>query len=349
MSLASVAEAWAWLDAFSADACEKIAAAAGLGRVLAAPVDAASDLPDGDRAGANGYAVRAAEMEGASPYNPVAPAGGLVPVCSGMAMPAAADAVLAFESVEEGRFVVAPIAPGEGVIRAGEQVSVGTEVLTAGHRLRAVDVALLACLGIADVVVRRVPRVKLAIRGPRHGADALTPLLSGLLVQDGAAVGDGDLLLIAGRCGWGGDDDAPAAFIEAGGRIDLRGVALRPGAMSSLGWLGATPALLLPGEPLACLAAYCVLASRLVRRMAGLAEPLPMKATLRRKISSGVGYAEFCLVRLIGTNAEPVGGVETGGLAGAARADGYVLVPQTSEGFAPGSEVAVHRLDPSWT
>jgi molybdopterin molybdotransferase len=351
MTLASLAEAWAWLDAIPYDSCESISVSAALGRVLAAPIQAPADLPDCDRAGTNGFAVRAAETEGAGPYNPLAPAGGLSLVSSGMAMPSAADAVLPLESVgeaesvDEARFVVAPIAPGEGVIRAGEQVRAGAKFLRAGRRLRALDVALLACLGIAKVAVRRMPQVELSIRGPRHGADALTPLLSGLLAQDGAVVDGGDLLLIAGRCGWGCDDDAPAAFIEAGGRIDLRGIAIRPGAMSSLGRLGTTPVLLLPGEPLACLAAYCMLASRLVRRMAGLGDSAPIAATLRRKISSGVGYADFSLVRLIGAHAEPI---LAGGLAGAADADGYVIVPETSEGFAQGSEVDVHRLEPGW-
>jgi molybdopterin molybdotransferase len=196
--------------------------------------------------------------------------------------------------------------------------------------------ALLAALAVDTVRVRRAPKVRLVVRGPKHGPDVLTDLLSALAVQDGAVVSrdDGDIVVVAGGGGEGADDEAPAP-------LDIHGIAIRPGGSSGLGWRDGRPLLLLPGEPLACLAAYTLLAQRLLRRMGGLGPTQTVAARLTRKIVSGVGVTDFVRVRLDGERAEPLGALETGGLAGAARSDGYVVVPEASEGYPPGSPVAV--------
>jgi molybdopterin molybdotransferase len=322
MSIAPLAAAFAWLDAVPWEGTETVPLASAHGRVLAAPIRAEADLPDRELAFRNGYAVRAAATEGASPYNPVAPAGGVAPVRAGSSLPPGADAVLPAESVEGGT-VVDPIAPGEGVVRRGEHMRAGATLYPAGHRLRAIDIGLLDTLHIPALTVRRAPRVEVLAGGS---------LLKLLLAEHGAiSTGeDGDLVLAVG----------PHPSV----RVEQHGIALRPGTESGFGWRGSTPALVLPEDPLACLAAYTVLAARLVRRMSGFPEKLPEMVTLRRKISSGVGYADLVRVRLSEGEAEPIGGVERGGLAGAVQADGYVLVPERSEGFPPGRVVAVYRF-----
>jgi molybdopterin molybdotransferase len=104
--------------------------------------------------------------------------------------------------------------------------------------------------------------------------------------------------------------------------------------------------VLLPGEPLACLIAYDMLASRLVRRLAG-AETVSLCSTveceLARKIASGLGMTEIVPVALNDGRALPIG-VE-GGLAGAIRADGFVVVSDASEGYPAGGRVRVHLYD----
>jgi molybdopterin molybdotransferase len=92
-----------------------------------------------------------------------------------------------------------------------------------------------------------------------------------------------------------------------------------------------------------------MLASRLVRRLAGLPWPpgRPIVVTLRRKIVSAIGVTDLARVSLHGDEATPLGPPEEGGLAGAARADGFVVVPEASEGHAAGSFVSVHLFDPA--
>jgi molybdopterin molybdotransferase len=105
------------------------------------------------------------------------------------------------------------------------------------------------------------------------------------------------------------------------------------------------PIILLPGEPFACLVAYDMLAARFVRRLAG-ADPTPYSVAefeLSRKIVSGIGSVEIVPVRLTGNQAQPVGA--DAGLAGTLQADGFVVVPATSEGYGPGARVRVHLYD----
>ena len=139
---------------------------------------------------------------------------------------------------------------------------------------------------------------------------------------------------------------ASLALEAAGGALTHHGFALHPGGASGLGVLPRSdtiPVVLLPGEPLACLVAYDIVASRLVRRLAGAEGVSPYRTAefeLARKIVSGIGMVEVVPVRLDGGRALPIG-VE-GGLAGAIRADGFVMVPDTSEGYLAGSRVRVH-------
>jgi molybdopterin molybdotransferase len=159
-----------------------------------------------------------------------------------------------------------------------------------------------------------------------------------------AGVAAADLVLAVGRSGWGEDDDAARAVVAAGGRIDHHGLALAPGGSAGLGWLGGAPLLLLPGDPLSALATYELLVGRLLRRLAGRASewPYPLRRfALSRKIASPIGLSEWTPVVCRGPSADPLALSPADGLAGYARADGFLVVPASLEGYAPGEEVDV--------
>jgi molybdopterin biosynthesis enzyme len=65
---------------------------------------------------------------------------------------------------------------------------------------------------------------------------------------------------------------------------------------------------------------------------------------LHRKIVSEVGMTDVCPVRCLdgGDTAEPVGSLAEWGLVAAVEADGFVIVPEASEGYAQGARVTVH-------
>jgi len=298
---------------------------------------------------------------------------------AGTLLPLGADAILPFASAQQGATrqggaavleVLAPVARGVGVDRCGGGLRAGIAAIPGSRRLRPQDIALLTATGVTRIAVVRRPRVRLVVAGPKAaGHDVLTPMLCLLIARDGGCVevsspADAgrtalahamarpttgiDLVLVAGRCGVGLDDEAPLAVTAAGGRLDAHGIAMRPGGSSGLGRMGDVPVLLLPGTPLACLAAYDMLAARAVQRLAGCLAASPycvVDAVLDRKIVSAIGFTDVVRVCLAGRRAAPLGSAESGGLAGAVRADGFVVVPEASEGHAPYSIVRVHRYD----
>ena len=136
---ATVEAALAWIDAHARRLGPETAALDALhGRVLAADLHAAIDVPPFDRSAMDGYALRGAETDGAGEYNPLSFAiagqalpgrpfeGTVAPGCAvrimtGAPLPAGADAVVPAEYATErdGRVeVTAPLAPGRHEARA---------------------------------------------------------------------------------------------------------------------------------------------------------------------------------------------------------------------------------------
>ena len=357
-SRAPLPDALAWVDARIAPLpAESVATREAIGRVLAMPVASPADWPSADCAAMDGYAVLAHETEGANEYNPL-PLGVRTPVAAGLPLPNGADAILPFATAQPcgaALDALAPVARGAGIDRRGSLLRTGDVAVEAGM-LRPQDMALLLTLGIDRVDVVRRPRVALVVGGPKAGPDLLSPLLRALVARDGglaeamplSALG-ADLIIIAGRTGAGPDDDATLALVGAGGTVDMHGIAIRPGDSAGLGRIGSVPVLLLPGAPHACLAIYDLLAARAVRRMAGItpAEPYrSIEAVLGRKAVSAVGTTDLIQVRMDGARAIPLGQADTGSLHSAVQADGFIVVPEASEGHPAGAIVQVRLYRP---
>jgi molybdopterin molybdotransferase len=378
----SVERAQAWVDLQAGRlASIEVAVADAVGRVLAAPLAAPGPFPRDARAGEDGYAVRSAETVGANPYDPVllrvqevadplAP-GAAALVEAGAALPLGADAVVPFDGAQAAGStleVIAAVAQGSGVEGAGSQLRAGALIADGARPVRPHEAALLAAAGVERVRVLERPHVRVVIAGVKAGAgvpgpDAHGPMLRALIERDGgvaepcqagadvrqalrraASTPGADLLIATGRTGTGPDDEAPLALADAG-QLVIHGIAMRPGGTTGLGAVGGTPVFLLPGDPLACLCAYELLAGRLVRRLGGRDPGLPhprCEAEVGRKIVSAVGFLDVRQVRLVAGRAEPLGVAEWGGLPSAVRADGFVLVPAALEGYPPGARVTVH-------
>ncbi|MFL5207802.1 MAG: molybdopterin-binding protein [Microvirga sp.] len=378
----SVERAQAWVDQHAARlAPVDVSVEEALVRVLAAPLAAREDHPPIARAREDGYAARSADTVGASTYNPVTlrlcspsglvGSGAAALVAAGAAVPAGADAIVGFDAAQRAGpelEVIAAVAEGAGIERRGQQVHAGAPLGVDGRPLRAHDVAFLASLRLERVAVVGRPRASLVVAGAKPAAgraasDAHGPMLRAVVQRDGGVLepsGAGadlriailraaseprpDLVIVTGRTGTGPDDDAPLALADAG-ELPIHGVALRPGGSVAMGVASEVPVFSLPGDPLACLLAYELFAGRLVRGLGGRAPGLPHRtlvAELTRKIVSSVGSMDVCQVRLVAGRAEPLGVLESGGLAAAARADGFVIVPAPLEGYAPGALVTVH-------
>lgn len=298
-------------------------------------------------------------------------------IVSGQALPAGADAVAGFELMQEnhgGVEAIAAIASGTNIVRCGQWAAAGKTLITAGRALRIQEIGLLASFGIQEIAVRRRPAVRLLVAGVkplgrRMRDEANLAMLKALIERDGGRVESfclgidtldelqqellqpgADVLLVCGRCGTGHDDVAPQALATCG-TLALHGVAFAPGSSVALGEARQVPTVLLPGAPLDCLAAYDLLGGRLIRTLAGQPSALPYStcpARVARKIVSAVGTLEFFPVRLDNGEALPAVQEGLGGLAALVRADGFLVIPASWEGYAPGAAVTVYLYEPAW-
>lgn len=158
---------------------------------------------------------------------------------------------------------------------------------------------------------------------------------------------DVDAVIGLGGTGQGWNDHAVEALADVG-EVAFHGIALHPGESTAVGRLGQRPVVLLPGLPLAAFVAADLVASRVVRRLAGR-PAVPRRAsscgTLTRKVASRLGRLEICRVRCDGDIVEPVAVADGTTLATIVRADGYFAIPAASEGFAAGESVTVTLYD----
>jgi len=149
------------------------------GCTLSNEVTAPWDLPPFDNSSMDGYAVRSADVAGATEQNPVSlPVVGDIPagyagalalspgqtarIMTGAPMPAGADAVVPVEwtdgDIVRVQIMRAP-EPDAYIRHQGEDAVAGTVVLPAGARLGPTSIGLLAAVGRGRVVVRPRPRV----------------------------------------------------------------------------------------------------------------------------------------------------------------------------------------------
>jgi molybdopterin molybdotransferase len=402
LTVRTVAEARAGFRPGRRTGTEAVPLAAADGRVPARDVRASHDLPGFARSTVDGWAVRAADTYGASDGlpgyldvvgavvmgradAPEVPAGGAVEIPTGGALPAGADAVLMLEhghlampgTIEVGR----PVAPGDGVVRADEDVAAGAILVPAGRPLRSSDVGLLAAAGVTSVDVHRRPRVAIFSTGdevvaadvpallPGQVRDATAPALAALVRAAGGepllhpivpddpsalrsvleeARADADVLVVSAGSSVGARD-ATAAVVADLGTVWCHGLAVRPGKPTLLADLDEVPLIGLPGHPLSALVVFRLLGVPLVRLVGGCTHPLPegrVAARLTRAVPSAAGRLDAVQIRLgdVGRDGLPAAEPLFGRsaqLSLLSRADGFLLVEEDALGLEAGAVVAV--------
>lgn len=225
------------------------------GLTLAESVHSAHDLPLWDNSAMDGFAVRAAELVGASPEAPITLTvigevaagshedpelgpGDTVRVMTGAPLPTAADAVVRFERAQLGHApgneadiaggparidpwsaatitLTSPVLAGTDVRLRGEDRRQGAVIAEPGEKLSANLVAAIAAAGTSEVSVHRVPRVGVIVTGSELMPPGTTDLPRG-------AIPESNSVLLAGLVR---EADATAA--------DSRHVTDDPAALSS--------------------------------------------------------------------------------------------------------------------
>ncbi len=350
-SLTPIGEVLARADALARPVVPRAAALTEAeGRVLAEDVVAVALSPAMPVALIDGWAVRAEQVADAGPYAPVVLSTVPAWVDAGAPLPRDADAMLPPDAVT-GAQVHAAATVGDSVLAAGSDAAPGEPLRRAGERLRAADVAALQAAGMSRVTIRE-PRVRVVAM---PGCDAVALAISRGVAAEGAnvifvralerALADEqtDIVITVGGTG-AAQDDASVAMLARMGEVAVYGFGLLPGETAALGSAKGHPVLMLPGRLDGALAAFLVVGTALLRRLAGAATSEPaMPVTLARKIVSTVGLAEVVPVRVSRQGAEPLASGHWP-MQAIARADGWVLVPPESEGFAAGATLEMRAF-----
>ena len=369
----------------------RIGLADALGMVLAEDVVASFNVPPHDNSAVDGYAVFFDDLTpDATTTLPVTGRvaaghsldrpgrrGEAVRIFTGAPMPEGFDTVLMQEDCKaEGGAVAIPpgIRRGANRRRAGEDMTQGSTVLTAGRRLRAEDIGLLASLGRREVAVRTALRVAVFSTGdevrepgvplePGCIYDANRFALIALLRQLGCIVTDlgilpdrldairgaleeaaegHDVLITSGGMSTGEEDHVKAA-VEALGGLHFWRLAIKPGRPVALGTAKGAVFVGLPGNPVAVMVTFLRIARPILLRLMGAAEEAPALFPLRAGFTykKKAGRREYVRATL----ARAADGVLTvvkhprdgaGILSSMVESDGLVELPEEVTRVEPG-------------
>lgn len=197
------------LEAVKPLATERIAVTDAVGRVLAEPVRASTDVPPFPASAMDGYAVQdgprgrqlevVGESRAGAPSDRTLSTGEAIRISTGAAVPSGATAVIPQEEVEvhDGAIVLgADVSAGAHVRVAGEVMAAGAPVLAAGITIGPAELAAAIGAGAGELVVARRPLVRVLATGDE-------------LREPGAPLGPGEihnsngpaLAVMAARCG----------------------------------------------------------------------------------------------------------------------------------------------------
>jgi len=313
---------------------ETIPTADARDRVLAAAPLSPVDLPTFVRSAMDGYAVRAADTfgvttalpaylrvidsvpMGAAPALTVGP-GEAAAIATGAMLPAGADAVLMIEHTQAFGSneieALHAVAPGENLVKIGEDVTAGAPIVPAGTRLTPAAIGGLLAVGITTLTVIRPLRIGIVGSGdelvppdvtpaPGQIRDINGPVLAALfrawgadVIFGGAApddytalrdlaastlVGCDALVLTAGSSVSARDLTTAAIAALGTPGVLQHGLAVKPGKPTILAVCDGKPVIGLPGNPVsAYLVARQIVAPLIDRWYGGAARALRRAVT----------------------------------------------------------------------
>ena len=383
---------------------EEIPTASASGRVLAVPVAAAEPLPGFTRSTVDGYAVFAADTFGASDSLPVylslagEVAMGRSPdfelnrtqaalIHTGGMLPEGADAVVMVEMTQNTRAgeieVMRAVAVGENILRAGEDVSPGSEVIPRGTLIRAMEIGGLAALGVMTVRVAHRPRIGILSSGdevvppdrnlrPGQVRDVNSYTLAALVEKEGGepvlygiikdtredleravrqALKQCDAVVITAGSS-ASTRDLTAQVIQKMGEpgVLVHGVNVKPGKPTILGVCNGKAVIGLPGNPVSALVIARIFVLPVLHYLLGMENKmrsLVVSARLAVNLASQAGREDWVPVRLKrtarGLEADPIF-YKSNLIFSLVRADGLVHIPADANGLEAGERVEVEIL-----
>ncbi len=298
--------------------CETVPLLESLARVLGTPVTCEEEIPGFANSSMDGFAVRAEDLASASEDSPVfLPVVGTIAaghlasrplgpgqaykIMTGAPMPAGADAVIQVEwtrSAAPSQFAaLAPVAAGQNVRHAGQDMHQGDRVLESGTVITPPLIGILATLGHEYVQVYRRPTVAIISTGdelvppgmplpPGHIRNSNSFALAAAVLACGAQARvlapardtkaeiaqrfeeglSADIVLSSGGVSVG-DFDWVKDVLQEQGTLDLWRVNMKPGKPLAYGQIQGRPFFGLPGNPVSALVTFELFVRPLIRTM----------------------------------------------------------------------------------
>ncbi len=296
--------------------------------------------------------------------------GTAVKLMTGSKMPEGANAVLMQEMAErEGDIirVLRPVAPGQNVAFKGEDVKKGEIILGKGQVLRPQDLALLKGIGFKTVKVKRKPRVGIIVTGDELieelNEEALKagkilesnsvmleslvrkyfgePVFYGVFPDDEEKIQstiekaktECDLVLVTGGSAFG-EKDFAHKFVK----LLFHGTTIKPGRPVGYG----ERVFIMSGYPVAVFAQFHLYVKHALAKLVGAKNyEVRVKATLAERIPSQLGRHEFVKVWYENGKARPIKKKGSGIISSLVESNGYIEIPEDSEGYLEGNVVIV--------
>lgn len=379
---------------------EKVSILESLNRISNADIKATSALPPFNRSSMDGYAVKAQNTFGASESMPALlqvtgeilmgspPPSSLqeeetMSISTGGMLPEGSDAVVMVEYTESlGASDIAiyrPVAPGENVLLAGDDLKAGEILLKQGERVSSLHIALLAAQGSSEIEVLKKPVVGIISTGdelvdintlpsPGKIRDVNSYSLAALVHEAGAvarryalvtddaaslkdvltvAVNECHLVLVSGGSSVG-TRDITAETIASLGKpgVLFHGVSMRPGKPTIFGIIENIPVFGLSGNPSSAMITFDILVKKAIFYKTGLPwrEKLMVEARIARNLPSAQGREDYLRVALESREgvlwAVPIFS-PAGFLMTMLKTRGLVKIEQNLEGLKEGQTVKV--------
>lgn len=300
---------------------ELVAISDCVGRVLAEDIVADTDLPPFNRSQMDGFAVRTSDtlevpaelkiigesVAGRGFDEPLLPETA-VRIMTGARVPEGADAVQRVEDARETEGVVSILkvpAPGQNIVKRGEEIRKDQKVLSSGEIINDHAVATLASFGYSQVLTGRQVRVSVLSTGSEivgiedvpaqdQIRNSNSAMLAALCSKLGTATelrphaGDDlegiktaiaealrnspDVLVITGGVSVGDYDFTKPALKALGAEIFFEKVSLKPGKPTVFARLGDTLVFGLPGNPVSVAVTFYLFVRHAILRMQGAME-----------------------------------------------------------------------------
>lgn len=381
---------------------EMISLLSSIDRIIAENTISPCSIPQFDKSTVDGYAVRSFDTHGASDNIPVMleligevfigqeasmdlSSSQAVYVPTGGMIPKGADSVIMIEHInkldDQTIEIFKPVAPGENIIYAGDDIKIDDIVYKKGKRINAQDIGTLSAMGISKVPVLKKPLFYIISTGDEiiepdmdlsqgkirdingYALFSLIQKAGGeivnrVIVRDDfeslrkevrKALNQAEIILISGGSSVGTRDYTNKVINSFDGKgVFVHGVSIKPGKPTIIGEIENKAVFGLPGHPVSAIMVFKVFIEFLFNYIMGIKkEVYPIKAIISSNVHSSPGSITYKMVILRKEDDSLYADIsygKSGMITMMSRSHGYIIIDEAKEGLNEGEEVSVYLL-----